>query len=202
MLTLYHAPRSRSSRILWLLEELGADCEIVYVDIPRMGGSGAPDPRNPHPDKKVPALVHDGVLITESMAVTLHLTDLSPQAGLGPAIGDPRRGAYLTWLFYYAGVIEPVLHFEFAGLADNPTLYRTFRGRAELNRRIEDALRAGPYILGETFSAVDVIIASLGHWFRQSLPEGELVDAYLERCRQRPALQAALAKDEPPPAAR
>lgn len=46
MLTLYHAPRSRSTRILWLLEELDAPCEIVYVDIKRPTG-GARDPRNP-----------------------------------------------------------------------------------------------------------------------------------------------------------
>ena len=65
MLRLHHAPRSRSSRIVWLLQELGADCEIVYTNIPRMDGSGDEDPANPHPDKKVPALVHDDAVITE-----------------------------------------------------------------------------------------------------------------------------------------
>jgi glutathione S-transferase len=198
MLTLYHAPESRSSRILWLLEELKADYQIVYVDIPRMNGSGAPDPRNPHPDKKVPALLHDGRLITESMAVTLYLTDLFPGASLAPQTGDPKRGEYLTWLFYYAGVIEPVLHAEFAGLSDNQMLYRTFRGRAELDRRILTALKDKPYFLGESFSAVDVIMASLGLFFRQALPKDDLVDAYLERCSSRPALKAALARDAPP----
>jgi glutathione S-transferase len=100
MLTLHHAPQSRSSRILWLLEELGADYDIVYTNIPRMDGSGGPDPANPHPDKKVPALVHDGRLVTESVAIALYLTDLFPKAGMGPAVGGPDRGAYLTWLAY------------------------------------------------------------------------------------------------------
>src|SRR5262245_47420079 len=119
MLTLYHAPRSRSSRIVWLLEELGADYELKIVTIPRQDGSGAPDAANPHPDKKVPTLVHDGALVTESIAVIQYLTDLFPQAKLAPAIGDAKRGEYLTWLAYYAGVIEPVVHFQFLGLADN-----------------------------------------------------------------------------------
>ena len=69
MPTLFHAPRSRSSRIIWLLEELGADYELRITDIPRQDGTGAADPANPHPDKKVPALVDDGVLITESIAI-------------------------------------------------------------------------------------------------------------------------------------
>lgn len=200
MLKLYHSPQSRSSRILWLLEELGADCEIVYCDIPRRDGSGAPDPRNPHPDRKVPALEHDGALVTESIAITQYLADLHPQAGLAPQMGDPKRGAYLSWLAYYAGVMEPVMHFGLVGVADDPVLSRTFRTRADIDRRILTALDAGPYLLGEAFSAVDVVIASVAFWFRDGLPEGANVDAYLERCGARPARQAALAKDSPPDA--
>src|SRR6188474_3682695 len=113
MLTLYHAPQSRSSRIIWLLEELGADYQLVITDIPRQDGSGAPDPRNPHPDQKVPALVHDGVLLTESIAILQYLADAFPQARLAPPIGDRARGPYLTWLAYYAGVAEPVIGLGF-----------------------------------------------------------------------------------------
>ena len=198
MLTLYHAPQSRSSRILWLLEELGADYEIAYMTIPRMDGSGGPDPRNPHPDKKVPAVVHDGALVTESAAVVLYLTDLYPKSGIGRPIGDPERGPYLTWLAYYAGVIAPVVHFQFLGLGDHEGLRRTFRGRAELDRRILDALQAQPYLLGDRFSAADIMIASMGHFARDMLPEDPAVDAYLERCNARPALVDANAKDAEP----
>jgi glutathione S-transferase len=197
MLKLYHAPRSRSSRILWLLEELNADCEIVYTNIARMDGSGDEDEANPHPDKKVPALVHNGVLITESSAIVLYLTDLHPDAGLGPNPGDPRRGEYLTWLFYYAGVIEPVATFETAGLGDHPSLMRTFRGRAETDRRIMEAVKRGPYLLGDTFFGADLLIASMGAWMRNMLPTGKLVDDYLARCQSRPALKASFAKDAP-----
>jgi glutathione S-transferase len=201
MLTFYHAPQSRSSRILWLIEELGADCEIVYSDISRRDGTGAADPKNPHPDKKVPALVHDGVLITESIAVAQYLADLHPEAGLAPQMGDPDRGPYLSWLAYYAGVVEPVMHFDLVGQGDNPVLMRTFRTRADIDRRILTALEKGPYLLGERFSTVDIIIASVAFWFRDALPEGEIVDAYIERCGDRPARQAAMEKDSPPIAA-
>ena len=94
MLTLFHAPWSRSGRIVWLLEEIGADYDIRYVDIFRaMTQSGARDPANLHPDGKVPALLHDDVLVTESAAVALYLTDLFPEAGLGAPVGSAERGA-------------------------------------------------------------------------------------------------------------
>jgi glutathione S-transferase len=197
MLRLYHAPRSRSSRIVWLIEELGADCEIVYTNITRQDGSGDEDGNNPHPDKKVPALLHGDRLITESSAIVLYLTDLYPQAGIGPLADDHKRGEYLTWLFYYSGVIEPVVTFEFAGLGDNPALMRTFRGRSEMERRLLEALKHGPYLLGEKFSGADILIASLGAWARNMLPTGKLVDDYLARCNSRPALKASFAKDSP-----
>jgi glutathione S-transferase len=195
MLVLHHAPQSRSSRIVWLLEELGAPYELRITNIPRLDGSGAPDPDNPHPDKKVPALVDDGVLVTESIAIVQYLIDKFPAAGLGPAIGDPRRGPYLSWLAYYAGVIEPVVNFGFVGLADHPGLRRTFRGKAELDARVLGALRASPYLVGDRFTGADLVLASVAHWARAALPEGEVVDDYLKRINARPALARALAKD-------
>jgi glutathione S-transferase len=195
MLTLHHAPQSRSSRIIWLLEELGADYRIVKTNIPRMDGSGASDPANPHPDKKVPALEHDGVLVTESAAIILYLTDLFPEAGLGPKPGDRERGPYLTWLAYYAGVMEPVINFEFVGLADRADLQRTFTSRRAVDARVLAALERGPWILGERFSGADVLIGSVGQWARNMLPAGPTVDAWLQRCAARPALARAMAKD-------
>ena len=195
MLTLHHAPHSRSSRIVWLLEELGAPYELKITNIPRMDGSGAADPSNPHPDKKVPALVHDGVLITESIAVIQYLTDLFPAAGLAPKIGDPLRGSYLTWLAYYAGVMEPVINLQFNGLGDHAGLQRTFTNRVAVDRRITEALNAGPYLLGDKFSAIDILIASAGQWARQMLPAGTQVDEYLARSGNRPAAARAMAKD-------
>ena len=195
MLTRHHAPQSRSSRIIWLLEELGAPYEIILTDIPRMDGSGAPDPANPHPDKKVPALVDGGVLVTESSAIVLYLTDRFPAAGLGPAIGDPLRGPYLAWLAYYAGVVEPVVSLEFAGLGDNPMARRAFRGKQEVGERVLTALRKNPYLIGDRFSGADLLLASMAQWARRSLPADAVVDEWLARINARPALARALARD-------
>ncbi len=195
MLTLYHSPQSRSTRILWLLEEADAPYEVKLTNVSRQDGSGAPDPANPHPDKKVPALVDDGVLITESAAICLYVTDRFPDAKLGPAVGDRLRGSYLSWLAYYAGVIEPVVVLEYAGLGDQPFLRRAFRGVDEMKARIAEALRESPYLLGARFSAADLLIASLGQFARQMLPDDPRVDDYMERINARPALARALRRD-------
>jgi glutathione S-transferase len=196
MLTLHHAPRSRSSRIVWLLEELGAPYELKITNIPRQDGTGAADAANPHPDKKVPALVHEGTAITESVAIIQYLTDLFPQAGLAPKIGEPQRGAYLTWLAYYAGVIEPLVVMNLAELSEHPGLKRTFTSLDAVNHRLLEAISAGPYLLGERFSAVDILITSLGQFARQMLSKDPAIDEYLKRCASRPALARAMARDE------
>ena len=198
MLTLYHSPQTRSTRVLWLLEEVGADYKIDYVTIPRQDGSGAPDPKNPHPEKKVPYLVHDGEAVWESAAIALYVGDLYPQAGIAPKPGEMGRGAYVSWLFYYSGVIEPVIHFIFFGLAEHADLKRTFRGKEEMDGRIIKALKAHDFIAGDNFTAADIMIASLGQFARQMLPDDVIVDAWLERCAARPALARALAKDAVP----
>ncbi|MBI1365062.1 MAG: glutathione S-transferase [Alphaproteobacteria bacterium] len=199
MLTLYHSPQSRSSRIIWLLEEAGADYKIEYVTIPRQDGSGAPDPKNPHPEKKVPFLVNsNGDAVFESAAICLYVADLYPQAGLAPRPDEKGRGEYVSWLFYYAGVIEPVVHFVFFDLGDHEGLRRTFRGRAEMDARILGALEAHDYIAGDKFTAADFLITGLGQFARQMLPADPIVDAYLKRCSERPALARALKKDARP----
>src|SRR6478735_663791 len=104
MLTLHHAPKSRSTRALWLLEELGAEYEVDYLNIRRGDGSGDYDPKNPHPLKRTPALTTaDGQTIVESAFIFLYLTDLYPAAELAPLAGDPGRSAYLSWLGLYTG---------------------------------------------------------------------------------------------------
>ena len=196
MLTLYHAPRSRSSRFIWLLEEIGEPYAIEYVTIRRADGSGARDPRNPHPDKKVPALLHDDVLVTESGAICLYLTDSVPKAKVGPGIDDARRADYLTWLFYYAGVVEPVVMAKFQGRTENDADEK--RAYEALDARVRGALRAGPYLLGDAFSAADVLLGSVFQWAPAMLPQGAEVDAYVARLSARPALRRSLTKDSAP----
>ena len=113
MITLYHHPKSRSTRCIFLLEELGVPYDLKHVNIRRRDGSGALDPANPHPHGKVPAISDDGVLVFESPAIALYLTDKFPERRLGPQVGDSGRGAYLSWLCYYSAVLEPALVSKF-----------------------------------------------------------------------------------------
>jgi glutathione S-transferase len=194
MITLYHAPQSRSTRMIWLLEELGAPYAIRPVSIFRpMEGKGEGDPANPHPDKQVPAIEHNGVVITESIAIALYLTDAFPAARLGPAVGDPQRGPYLSWLAWYAAALEPAMFAQFAGELDSRPEKR--RNYDAVIRRLETALARGPYILGEPFSAADVVIGSAIGWARQAFPASAALDAYSARCSARPAAQRGQAKD-------
>ena len=193
MLKLYHSPQTRSSRFIWLLEELGQPYEIAYVGIRRGDGSGAPDPLNPHPDGRVPTLVHDGRMVTESAAICLYLTDAFPEAKLGPTVNDPLRGEYLTWLFYYAGEVEPALIAKYTGRVDKDE--REARSYDQVIKRFEGALARGPYILGETFSAADILYGSIVQWGSEMLPKRDAFDAYGARLAARPAAERAQARD-------
>lgn len=193
MLTLFHAPRSRSTRFLWLLEELGAEYAVRTVDIYRsFGNTGARDPANPHPHGQVPALLDDGVLITESAAIALYLTDKFPAAGIGPLIDDPRRGPYLSWLAYYAGVLEPSVVNLWKQRQDDEDK-KTYQ---LLDDRLRSTLDKTPWLLGDTFSAADILFVSLLQFARQMLPPHAVYDEWLARANARPALARALAKDD------
>ena len=197
MLTLFHAPQSRSSRLVWLLEEIGQPYEIVYCDIPRMDGTGARDPRNPHPDGKVPALLHDDVLVTESAALVHYLTELVPQAGLGAPVGSPERVAWLTWMAWITGELEPAFWARISGATTSDAQARA-RFEAVL-ARLAAALERGPWLMGQRFTAVDLMVASAVAWAREFLPQDRLLDDWLARATDRPANARATAKDSPSP---
>lgn len=190
MITLFHAPQSRSTRIVALLKELDAldAVRIETVTIPRMDGSGARDARNPHPEGKVPLLDHDGVLVRESSAIIPYLAELFPEAGLGIAPGHRQRGAYLSWFAWYAGVVEPVLTLEAIGL-DHPAIARTFRTSADIKARLAEALTDRPFLLGDRFTAADLLLHSPYAWFGK--PGEPVIDAWVDRCTDQPGARFA-----------
>ncbi len=194
MLKLYHSPQTRSSRMVWLLEEIGAPYEIEYLDIRAEGG--LPESyRAIHPLKKVPALQHDGEIVTESAAICLYLSDAFPAAGLGPCAGEAGRGAYLSWLAYYAGVIEPALMVKAVGATGFSPLSAAWGDPELMIKRLEDTLAAGPYVLGKRFTTVDVLVGSTFQWAGKLLPKTEAVEAYKARLMSRPAFLRSLQKD-------
>jgi glutathione S-transferase len=193
MLTLYHSPDSRSSRFIWLLEEIGVKYEVVHCSIVRRAG-GVADPNNAHPEKRVPALMHDGQLVTEQAAIALYLTDTFPEAGLGVSIGQAGRAAYLVWLAFYAGEVDPVYitRWLYGDRLDPITL----RDQARVVDRVSDALTKGPYLLGQQFSAADMLVSGPFEWDTALASDNPGIQEWLARLNARPAAQRAAAKDK------
>lgn len=196
MPTFYHAPRSRSSAIAVLIDEMGiADkIDIRVVDVPRLDGTGRRDPANPHPEGKVPALVHDGVTITERGAIILHLLNLFPDSGLSPRPGTAAHGALLTWLVWYGSVFEPVIVHQHTQL-QHPVLSLTYRTHVEAAARIRAALEKGPWLLGPDYSAADLLVHSPYAFFTELMPDDALIRDWVARCQARPAIDRVRAAD-------
>jgi glutathione S-transferase len=196
MITLYHHPRTRSSRFIFLLEELGTPYEIRLVSALGRDGAGAIDPANPHPHGKIPALSDDGVTVFESAAIALYLTDRFPANGIGPLVGDPKRGAYVSWLAYYAGEMEPAFISKFLKI-EAPRPMAGWANAGDVMGFVNATLEKGPYILGEKFSAVDVLIGTTFKMFMGSplLEKTPLLEGYVDRILGRPAFARAQARE-------
>ena len=150
----------------------------MVVSFPNADGSGA-DPRNPHPHGYAPALLHDGMLVTETGAIALYLTDLFPQSDVGVAIGDPLRAQYLSWPFYQVGMTEPLVNMKGAQLLQHCPPYARLNDVMMVH--IEHTLAAQPYFLGQRFTAVDILYMALFERVRALLGPSAVIDAYLAR---------------------
>ncbi len=196
MLTLFHAPRSRSGSIVWLLEELRVPYETKVVDIRRSDGTGARDAANPHPHGKVPCLLHDGHRVFEIAAITLYLTDLFPEARLGPRVGDPKRGEYLSWLAYRPGVLEPAMMMRRLEVKHVPGAMG-WAEAAEVEEVLNAALSGRQYLLGDEFSAADIAIGGTISFMMmfKLMSETPVFKDYTQRITSRPAFKRMMEKD-------
>ncbi len=195
MIKLFWCPQTRASRILWMLEEMDEPFEVEMVDI-----------RNPEtktaeflaasPMGKVPAIEDGPVKIADSSAIALYLADRYPASGLAPAIEDPLRGSYLYWMTFTPGVIEP-------SMAEKFNQWEVNRGSSGwgdydlMMEVLEKGLKDGPWLLGERFSAADILVGSSIYFMKLFgiLPETPVLETYLEQCLARPAYVKALARD-------
>jgi glutathione S-transferase len=200
---LHHAPQSRSLGTIWLLEEAGAEYDLHWHDL-GAGTQKAPGYLALNPAGKVPALVDrgpdgtwQGVVVTEVAAVARYVADLLPGAGLAPAIGTPERAGYEFWLSYGPGVVEPALaDLAFPRAQPAPSRALGWPPFAEVQARIEAALTGRRWLLGERFSAADVIVGGLLHYFSMIglLQPGPEMARYIAAIDARPARQRGWAK--------
>lgn len=196
-LKLYHATPSRSSVVMWMLEELGEPYTVEQLDL-KNGDQRKPKFLAINPIGKVPTIVDDGVAVSEVSAICCYLADAYPKAGLAPALNDKARGPYLKWLFFVPSCVEPAVLDK---AMNRPPPPRSTAGWADYDTVIE-VLREGvgkssPYLLGERFTAADVVIGSSLRWLMQFnlIPRLPEFVAYTDTLAKRPALQRQIAYD-------
>ena len=192
MMKLYWAPRSRSFTALWLMEETGQPYQRVLTDI-TTGAQKAPEYLAINPMGKVPALADGDATLAEAAAICAYVAERYPEAKLAPPLGDIRRAKFLYWLFFSPGCIEPSI----VQLATKIEMNPVAAGWGEAQRVfdvLDAALSKGPWLLGDSFSAADVMIGSGLHYavrLFKMVPSRPSFDAYLARCAARPAFQRA-----------
>ncbi len=195
MLTLYHNPMSRSTTVHYMLHEIGVPFEIVPVDL-KAGEQKSPAFLKINPMGKIPVLRDGDQILTETPAILVYLADKYPAAGLAPAVGDPDRAAYLRWLFFYGSCFEPACVDKSLNRETPPSM-AGWGKPDDVFDTLAAALTPGPWLLGERFTAADVMMASgvsymLG--FKVIPDRPEFVD-YAARLEARPARKAAKAAD-------
>jgi glutathione S-transferase len=195
-LVFFHSPNSRSAGTRILLEELGAPYELRVLNM-KAGEQRRAPYLAVNPLGKVPAILHDGALITEQVAIYIYLADLFPEAGLAPALGDPLRGPYLRWIAMYGSCFEPAIVDRAMKREPGPPSTSPYGDFEALFGAVAEALRKGPYLLGDRFTAADVLWGTALQWMTmfKLVPELPEVRSYIARVCSRPAFARIAAKD-------
>jgi len=193
--TLYHHPYSRAANVIWMLEELGIDYGLRFVDTMK-GAQKAPEILALNPMGKLPILTDGEVVVTESAAIGLYLADRYSLGKLAPAPDDPARGPYLRWSFFAPSVIEPGMLAKSSGWEFKPSQagWGTYESMIEA---MQSAIADRSYVLGDRFSMADVIFGgTIRYMLRFKLLETTpSFAAYAERLAARPAAQRADARN-------
>lgn len=195
-LTLYTNPMSRGRIARWMLEEVGAGYDVEALGYGETMKSDAYLGVNPM--GKVPAIVHDGRIVTECAAICAYLAEAFPAAGLAPTADE--RADYHRWMFFAAGPLEHAITNRSLGVVPTDDQQRMV-GYGDYDRVVsvlEAAVSARPYIAGDRFTAADVYVGSHVMWGTQfgTLPMRDAFLAYLGRLTNRPAHVRASALDD------
>lgn len=196
--TLYYSPQSRATGARVLLEELGAPYDLHVLNM-----KAAEQRKDAYlainPLGKVPAIHHRGGLVTEQVAIFIYLADLFPQAGLTPALNDPRRGPYLRWIAYYGSSFEPAVIDHFMKREPAPITQSPYADYDTMLATLEAQLAKGPYLLGEEITAADILWGIAFSWTMMFgiVPKRDVFVRYAERIAARPAfIRISKADDE------
>jgi len=188
-LTFYTNPQSRGRMIRWMLEEVGEPYETIVLGYGE--SMKGPDYLAINPMGKVPAVRHADVVVTEAAAICAYLADAFPDKGLAPPHGHRQRGPYYRWLFFAAGPVEAAVTNKALEVSFAPEK-KAFVGYGSFEESIdnlENALKPGPYICGDMFTAADLYVGSqigFGMMFG-SIPKRPLFEDYFGRLQARPA---------------
>jgi len=194
---LYWARNTRAFRIAWLLEESGLPYERRVIDIRDESSRADPEFRATSPMGKVPALEDGPARLWDSGAICIYIADRYPETGLGPPIGHADRARFLQWVTYTNSVVEPAMGERFSKLEAKPSSYGWGSFDLMLATLKAGVAAADPWILGEKFSAADVLLGVSSLYLRRFGLVGPdpVLDQYAERCQARPAWQRAQAFD-------
>jgi glutathione S-transferase len=193
---LFWSSQTRSSRAVWLLEEAGVKYELETVDIRDPNRKDSDEFRAASPMGKVPALIDGDVRMSESAAIAIYIADRYSPGTLAPAIDDPLRGKFLYWVMYTPAVIEPAMAEKFNKI--EPNRIRSGWGDFDLMiETLENELQEKNWLLGDQFTAADVLVGSSVGFMRMfnMLPESDVLNDYADRCQARPANQKAQSLD-------
>lgn len=196
-LVFHHSPWSRSASVRWLLEELGVPYEVRFVNVHSPAGAEE-SYRAIQPHKKVPAIVHGSLVVTERAAITLYLADAFPEAGLAPRLTDPDRSRYLTTLVYCDSVLDPCVALRAKNIEYDGRAF-SFGAFDDMVRNLERRLTETPFAAGDRFTAADTQLASsLAYTMHvlKVMPERPAFLEYLGRVLDRPANRRAAQLDE------
>lgn len=194
-ITLLHHPQTRAANVVWMLEEVGVDYALRFVDI-RTGAQKAPEILALNPMGKLPILVDGEAVVTESAAIALYLGDRYGYGTLAPRVDEPARGAYLRWSFYAPSVIE-VGSLAQAAKWDYRPGQAGWGTHEAMLATIEHAIGSGPFLLGERFTMSDVVFGGTVRWmlnFGMLEKRPAFVD-YVARLDARPAWKRAVEKN-------
>lgn len=195
-ITLYHAPRSRSLTVYYMLEELGVPYDLHLLNL-RRADQKKPEFLAVNPMGKVPALKCGDEIITEAPAICVYLAEKFPDKGLDVPMASGQRGEYLKWMFFATACFEPAI-IDHLFKRDNPDPGSLGYGTlGTMLRTMEGVLSEREWLLGKDFTAADVVIGSSVYWAKMTgaIKEGSVLDKYALKVAGREAHQRTCAAD-------